>query len=843
MKSYTLLILVIFSFLFLFRIQLTADNAVFIENKGQWPDNVKFLAMTGGVRAWLTENAVVYDHFKIKSEGENSKISGNVIKQEALGQSTPNNFNERLKSNSRYNFFIGNNPDKWVSNAAAYKEIVRKDFIEGVDVRYYFQDNSLRYDYIVNPGANLSELNIKFTGADEQYIDENGQIVLKTSIGEIKHSDIFAYQKINGEIEEVKCDISINETNEISFNADYDKSRQLIIDPLIFFTYLGTEKNDDLFDMATDSDNRAVLLCQANYENYPVTVGPYQTEETGKAACITKFASDGASLIFSTYIGGNKSEDPRGIAIDSDDNIYISGHTESDNYPITNGAYQSEAEPVDDIILTKFTNDASSLLFSTYIAANGYDRCFDIFVDENDKIYLTGSTNSKDFPLSANAFQKEINGNGDAFILIMNSAGNAIINSTLIGGDAFYRDHPEAITVDNSGNIYIAGDTESSNYPVTANAFKKTMDDGTYGDCFISKLNPDLSQLLYSTFIGGYEDTRSNETIYSIHIDEEGCLYAAGWTDSDDFPTTEGAFKREFSGHSSFVLKMNNDGTDLIFSTFIAEGEATDMKIGENGSIFLTGYADGDDFPVTAEAIQQERGSKKDVFIARLNPDATDVLYGSYYGGYWRDEGKRIAVINNNNVYVSGETENKELATDGANDTEYGGGNGDAFLMKVQLPDVYLGDEKLIELKVLLDGLWKNNSHAPAPISLELRSGDELINSTLTSVKTATCGTDGIRIFDFTDIPDGDYWLVVRAAGYLALASSDRIHLTRGLIPYDFTDSPAKAAGGENAVHIQDGLMFMRAADYNWDMKTNADDGIIFIRNNGKALNEIVPEP
>ncbi|MFZ1292542.1 MAG: SBBP repeat-containing protein, partial [Melioribacteraceae bacterium] len=340
----------------------------FIENKGQWPKEVKFLTQIGGMNAWLTETGIIYDYYileenndSVKSsfqskfdrqefERKNTNIKGHIVKEMFDNLNFAPQFITENEKEGYYNYFIGNDKSKWVSNVKLYENATLKNIYNGIDVKYYFDNGFLRYDYIVKPGADLSQLQIKIDGVEKYSISKEGEFEIETSIGIVKHKDILAYQyNENGEKEiiDTRFETKINGTIGLKSN-NYDDEKELIIDPLIFSTFLGGSLNEESNSIAIDSDKNSFITGSTVSTNFPTTSGAYETNYKGGYSDIfvTKLNSNGSALVYSTFLGGSlselnesSSENVFAIKLDSDNNAYIAGLTTSSDFPTTLGAF------------------------------------------------------------------------------------------------------------------------------------------------------------------------------------------------------------------------------------------------------------------------------------------------------------------------------------------------------------------------------------------------------------------------------------------------------------------------------------------------------------------------
>ncbi|MCX6149091.1 MAG: SBBP repeat-containing protein [Ignavibacteriales bacterium] len=711
------------------------DKSFFIQNKGQWNPEVKYLARIGGMNAWITNSGVVYDYYRIKKnfdetkttkmnpremqdyENKNTLVDGHVVRMQLVNAekeviSVGNNQREGY-----YNYFISNDKSKWASYVPLYDNVEVKGIYKNIDVKYYYDNRMLRYDYIVKPGADVSRIIFKFDGQEGMNVNSKGELVLKTSIGEVTNGKLYAYQMEGETQKEVECTFEQREDGAIGLKATgYDANKELIIDPLVYSTFIGGSGDDQGYSIAIDVSGNAYITGAASSQNYPTTPGAYQTNFNG-TGYVTKLNSNGNGLVYSTFIGGNSTF--YSIAIDKGGNAFITGRNNSPDYPTTIGAFQTtyggsvEEGGISqgDAVVTKLNTTGSGLIYSTYIGGSSNEMAFSIAVDVEGNAYVTGTTNSKNYPTTSGAFQKSFGGGigdyftGDGFVTKLNSTGSALVYSTFMGGSN--NDHSYSIAVDAAGDAYITGQTYSSDYPTTPGVFQTTYVGGynTFGDAFVTKLNSIGSGLVYSTFIGDTGEDQGN----SIAVDAGGNAYITGLTNSLNYPTTPGAYQTNFIStggmqySSVFVTKINPTGSGLVYSTFIGGGGGGDqgysIAIDGSGNSYITGVTSSTIFPTTSGAFQKSYGGRDvnyfggDAFITELNPTGNELIYSTYLGGHLNDYGNSIAIDASGNAFITGSARSSNYpTTPGSFQSIYGGDElyGDAFVTKLNIPQTTL---------------------------------------------------------------------------------------------------------------------------------------------------------
>jgi uncharacterized repeat protein (TIGR01451 family) len=390
-----------------------------------------------------------------------------------------------------------------------------------------------------------------------------------------------------------------------------------------------------------------------------------------------------SNLLYATFLGGSSYDWGEGIAVDSSGAAYVTGNTQSFDFPITPGAYDLTYGGGLDAFVVKLNPSGGGLAYATFLGGWAYDYGADIAVDSNGAAYITGITNSDDFPITLGAYDTTYNGGySDAFVVKLDPSGG-LIYGTFLGGNSV--DSSYSIVVDSNGAAYVAGYTDSFNFPTTLGAYDRTYHGN--GDAFIVKLNPSGGGLAYATFLG----SGNWDYGHDIAVDSSGAAYITGSTSSPDFPTTPGAYDSTYnSGYSdAFIVKLEPSGGGLAYATFLG-GSGDDRGYGiavdSSGVAYVTGNTSSSDFPTTPGAYDRTYGGGicssggytypcPDAFVVKLNLSDSSISYSTFLGGSNRDEVSGIAIDSSGNAYLTGQTNSSDFPTTlGAFDTTYGGG-------------------------------------------------------------------------------------------------------------------------------------------------------------------------
>jgi hypothetical protein len=472
-------------------------------------------------------------------------------------------------------------------------------------------------------------------------------------------------------------------------------------DSVSWSTFFGGSLGDVNLDITSDVNGDVYVVCATSSTDFPTTAGAFdQTYNGGSGGfpspygdgVVAKFSGATGALIYATYIGGSADEELDSILVNAAGEAYVLGVTASADFPTTLGAYDTTFNGVSDAVLFKLSADGSTLLFSTFLGGSSSEEVWEktrLGLDPTGNIYVTGHTYSTDFPTTAGAYDETHNSPGkrDVFVTKFNPTATTLMYSTLLGGSD--RDQGMGMTVNTSGEAYIVGYTHSANYPTTVGAYDETHNGGGR-DVYVTKLNAVGSGLVYSTVIGG----TGSDHAWDMVLDSADNIYVTGKTNSPLFPTTPGAYDTSLGDGDAFVLKLNDDGTDLIASTLLggAVGAGGTIALGlardAGGNIWISGETAAADLPTTAEAFQSDYGGgTRDGYFAQFNPTLSNLMYCSYAGGAGKEPEAHVAVDGFGNVMISGQTLSSNFYTsDNAIDKTFGGdgvNTGDVYVMRL----------------------------------------------------------------------------------------------------------------------------------------------------------------
>jgi hypothetical protein len=665
----------------------------FEENQGQVDEQVRYLARGTGYTLFLTPDAAVLG----LRAGDRQTHWLRLMLQKTAAASVAGE--GRLQGKS--NYMVGNDPTLWRKDIPNFSSVRYRRIYPGIDLTFYGRAGQLENDFELDAGADPNTIAWQLEGADHVRVDASGDLVITVGGNEVRLRQPRAYQQNYGEERDVRVRYRVRGQKVGFALGKYNHRQALIIDPsLTYSTYLGGTGGDSAMGVAVDSSGDAYVAGVTASINFPFTGSAYeQTYQGDGDVFVAEFNPQGSGLIFSTYLGGSGVDTPSQIVLDASNDIFLVGSTTSNNFPVTSGVFQPLYDGDQDAFLTEMNPAGSALLLSTYIGGSGADFGTALALDSSGNIYVTGSTQSTDYP-TQNPIQIANSGLYDAFVTEISPSG-ALLYSTYLGGSL--ADYGTGIAVDSSQNVYVSGYTYSTNFP-TQSAYQGALSGGS--DIFVTKFTPGSSALLFSTYLGGSSLDKST----GMFVDSSGNIYLTGSTQSPNFPVSAGAYQTSLLGtQNAFLTKVASDASVLVFSTVFG-GSVTDqangMALDAAGNIYITGFTQSDNFPLldpfqnilglygagncgSTNLVNVPNPICSDAFIAKFAPSGIPV-YSSLLGGSGIDSGQGIAVDSTGAAYVAGQTYSPNFpATYGAFQPLFQGTstNSNAFVTKVISPD------------------------------------------------------------------------------------------------------------------------------------------------------------
>ena len=665
-------------FLLILSSVIKAQNIEFIENKGQWDSHVKFRSEVPAGSFFIRKGGftvlqhnqddlkqvqeIVHGHGNDQSKRSSPFVMhSHAYAVDFAGASNDVELVPDKPLEYYTNYFIGNDPSKWASNCKVYQGITAKGIYPGVDVRFYTDKGSMKYDIIVKPGADISKIVMRYTGADNLEIRDK-QLVIKTSVGDVKESDPYTYQYEKSQRKQISAKYVLI-GKEIRFDVkNYNRNEVLIIDPTLIFSSFTGSTGDNWGFTATYGPDGSFYGGGINLKSgYPTTTGAFQTNWAGGSGStsatdisISKLSANGTSRIYATYLGGSGNEQPHSLVVDGAGNLIVAGRTNSQDYPVT-GQGQIGSGGGYDIVVTKFNAAGSALIGSKKIGGQGDDGVniavesfnslqqnygdngrSEVIVDGGGNIYVASCTRSTDFPKTATAFQQNNAGAQDAVVLKFDPSVSLSFASYLggNGNDAGY-----VLSLAPNGDIYVAGGTESTNFPGTSAGVIHSTNQGGI-DGFVSIISNNGIAIIKSTYVG----TGGTDQVYGVQFDKFGFPYICGQT-RGNWPIINAAYS--VAGAPQFIAKLKPDLSGFIYSTRFGKPAGkpnisiTAFLIDNCENVYVSGWGgvvDGQfesslttGMPVTPDAIKKTTDGS-DFYFFVLKKNATDILYGSFWG-------------------------------------------------------------------------------------------------------------------------------------------------------------------------------------------------------------------
>ncbi len=618
----------------------------FTENKNQWPEQVLYKAQLDGGALFLEKNAFTYNFYDKETLRNNhlgksvmnkpkDHFTGHAFRMTFLNALASVKINANNPSSDYCNYFIGNDKSKWAGNVKNFKEVNYTNLYSSIRLQILGDDNSIKYNFFVAPGGNTNDIKMSYEGLSSIQL-ENGQLKLKTTLNELNEQRPYAYQWIGKKKVEVPCEFTLQHNIvQFKFPEGYDKESELIIDPLLVFAASSGSIADN-FGHAATYDNQGNLYSGgiAFSAGYPLKPGAYDSSYNGEVdVVITKYNAIGTDLIYSTYLGGALDEIVTSLIVDAQNNLYMYGVTGSADFPVTATAYDQ-------------TFNGGTYYYAHQNNGNVFPNGTDIFVSE---LNSTGSS------LLASSF---IGGSSNDGVNSNNSTisfpgipppGVPPLDSLQYNYGDYYRG---ALDLDPLGNVYITTSSRSADFPII-NGFGTALKGAQ--DAVVFKMNSDLSQLLWSTYLGGDD----NDAGYGLVFDDSYNVYVCGGTRSKNFPFTTGTLQTTFGGGKAdgFITKIKNDGTAILASTYWGKttyDQCFYIQLDRNNDVYVVGQTDGA-MPVTPVGVYNNPNSGQ--FISKLNNTFDKLIFSTVFGngnGVPNICPTAFLVDDCQNIYVSG---------------------------------------------------------------------------------------------------------------------------------------------------------------------------------------------
>ena len=643
----------------------------FEPNRGQTDSRVKFLSHAGHHTLWLASDEAVLavgrrpGEHRSSQGGKEKSIHANesapaVLRMKFVGANANLRVTGEARQQGTVNYLMGKR-EEWKTKIPVYSRVRYSKLYPGIDLVFYGTNRELEYDMVVSPGADPGQIKLGISGAENMRIDAAGNLVLKTAAGDVIQQKPRIYQRKGTNLVAVAGDYVINSKDEVGFRlGNYDPHAAVVIDPVLrYASYLtgGGDEDDGGTGIAVDSSNRVVVAGWTCSLTFPGENGPAVPRCV--SAFVTKLDFTGSRMIFTAFVPGSVFFDNVPLALDAANNIYIAGSTNGntfgdDTFKPTPGAFQGTFGGKTDAWIAKLSSSGTNLIYATFLGGSGDERTGGIAVDSSGNAYVTGTTTSKNFPVTSGVFQHDCKLKSDgtctsAFVTKLNALGTRVLYSSYLGGHG--TQSGEGIALNPSGNAFVVGQTDAKDFPTTAGSAQPVPAGAQ--DAFVAQVSSSGSHLNYSTFLGGTGADGGN----AIALDSFGNAFVTGRTESTNFPV-KNAFQPGCSGACSFVSKFNSSGR-VVYSTFLGSGGGSGFGIATTpaGEAYVTGEP-GPNFPITQNVFQRVQGPQElgnppggSIFITKFSSTG-QLIYSSYFGGGLN--APRIALDRSTNAYLIG---------------------------------------------------------------------------------------------------------------------------------------------------------------------------------------------
>ena len=661
----------------------------FVENVGQTDVRVAYYAPTFAGTLFVTRHGEIVHAL---SDGGNvhhrSPSPGWALTERFEGgRAVPS---AAQPSATNVSLFLGSHAEDWRAHAPTFGAVNLGEVYAGIGVQLKAYGKQVEKVFTVRPGAAVAAIRVRVSGAQHLAVAPDGALVVDTGLGEVRLTRPAAYQELAGRHAAINVSYTLAGDTYGFRVDDYDPRRALVIDPLLQATYLGAGGGDVTSALALRATTGEVYVAgYTDSRSFPGTSGGAQSSHANDCGflntCdvhdtfVARLSPDLTRLDQATFHGGTGDDKTTGLALNqTNGDVYVAGFTNSGDFPGTSGGAQSSfVGPglIADAFVARLSADLTTLDQATYLGGNDRDNACALAINATTgEVYVAGFTNSTDLPgTSGGAFSRHANdeNNADAFVARLNPSLTHIDNATYLGGS----DHDDALAIAlqaTTGEVYVAGFTDSTDFPSTSGGAQSThANDGDSSDAFVARLSADLTAVDQATYLGGTSKYGGLDGAYALALNAAtGDVYVAGYTNSSDFPKTSGGAQSTLAVNGpdddAFVARLNANLTTLDQATYLGgSGEDFAQAVVLNpatGEVFVAGETYSTDFPRTAGGVQSTQGGMSDAFVARLNPSLTHIDQATYLGGSDLDGAFALAFNpTTGELYVGGDADSSDF--------------------------------------------------------------------------------------------------------------------------------------------------------------------------------------
>lgn len=643
-----------------------ATTTPFIENQGQWTGNFRYKAEVGPLALFMESNGLTWsllqpDFSEVLHEASHRSDPSPMLRGHAWRVSfvggASSRFEPMHKAAHGTNYFVGSDRLRWRSDVGSYGEVHQRGIWPGVDMRMYMDHGHFKYDLVLAKGADAARIGLRYEGLDGIRLDEEGRLVLRTSVGEVVEASPVAWYG-DAPLQQVQCRYTLR-NGVLGFELiGADASRPIVIDPTLIAATLSGSTATNYGHCATyDNDGNIYTGAISFGQGYPTTTGAFQSVFGGGGTdiAVSKLSPDGTTLLFATYLGGSQGEYPHSLVVDNNFHLWVYGSTSSTNYPVTTGAYSTTFSGGVDIVVSKVSPDGQTLIGSTFLGGTANDgrNTFtsnygdqyrgEIITDNSGNAYVASCTSSSDFPVTTGAYQSTPGGSQDGVVFSLNPTLTTLRWSTYLGGSA--GDMAFGVKVSGDGTVVVGGGTQSADLAMSSGAYQSAIAGGS--DAFMFRFDAMGTTALASTFWG----TTGNESAFFMDIDLADNVYIYGQTNGAVPIAPTGTYGQ--ANGTAFIAKFDPQLTTALVTSAIGVGGfgsalvPVAFLVDLCNNIYICGYSAADGLPVTSDALYTDGG----FYLAVFDPDMLGLRYGTYYIGAGHVDGGTSRFDKNGVVY------------------------------------------------------------------------------------------------------------------------------------------------------------------------------------------------
>jgi fibronectin type 3 domain-containing protein len=767
---------------------MTGFSGGFLKNTGQKTDFIRYYLESPRMSVGFGLSQLWYSIVSEKDKSDTHPLRGERIAVTHLSVVFSGS-NKILPvaedmTGAHNNFFYGSDETKWSYSNPYYNKLIYHNIYDNIDLVYEIMENQLKYNFIVYPGGSPQSIQIQWNGpVTLENLPTGIQISVKSSALVLTDSSPIIYQSSTNHPSIEGSFRLINSHTYGFLIPSYDPRKILIIDPVILVTstYVGGVSTDRGYDLAVDAAGDAWVTGYTNSDNFPVTPDAYDSVYNTTDIFLLKYNGNSGDLEYSTFIGGTDYEMAYSLAFDASGDVWLTGETMSSDFPLTSDAIDSQLDSVE-VFLLKLARNGSTLLYSTFIGGTDVELGQAIIIDTQGNLWLTGVTMSLDFPTTLNAYDNSSNGDLDLFLVNLAANGSLILYSTYIGGSG--ADLPSDLLLDSNEDIWLAGYTYSTDFPLTPNA---TDDIGVSNEGILLKINHLTGNLSFSTYLGG----GGYDSIYSIAMDSANNLWLTGFTSSNTFPTTPDAINKSRNGYDdAFIVQFSPINGSILYSTFLG---GTDDDLGHSividlwDNIWIGGRTDSTDFPITPDALNTTPLQyDDDFFVLGMAKNGSTLLYSTFLRGDDTEYFPRMVIDSDQNLWFTGATESTDFpVTKNSYNRSHSGGY-DVVISSFAIHSIptnprYLAAYETIDGEVLLT--WDQPAHDGHSPILSYRI---YRNTSTDSYESYVASTLSHHFIDSTVTEGITYYYIVTAVneyGESAISNEISLQLSLTLTP------------------------------------------------------------